>query len=43
MKFRVQMKDPDTLSDAIADAVDADMCGTEIGRRSSERRPQRQR
>lgn len=25
MKFQVQMKDPDTLHDAIADAVDADV------------------
>ena len=25
MKFRVQMKDPDTLSDAIADAVDKEV------------------
>jgi len=25
MKFRVQLKDPDTLSDAIADSVDAEV------------------
>jgi hypothetical protein len=31
MKFRVTMKDPDTLNDAIEEAVEKQMCGRWFG------------